>query len=146
MVQKEYGSQTVICLSSKAWLDSPECQTEFRSAEVWDKQIIIARLEDAGDKDFTSQEQRCDLFVEGLPEEAIEEISVPADPPAVPGGPPVQFSKAALTQIRRAIDGTGIGPEHFGWPPNDDPKRAPYRGWEPFEDIDAGVFFGRDAA
>ena len=24
--------------------------------------------------------------------------------------------------------------------------RAPYRGWEPFEDIDAGVFFGRDAA
>ena len=24
--------------------------------------------------------------------------------------------------------------------------RAPYRGWDPFEEIDAGVFFGRDAA
>ena len=31
------------------------------------------------------------------------------------------------------------------WPPRMDPDRAPYRGWEPFEDIDAGVFFGRDA-
>jgi hypothetical protein len=32
------------------------------------------------------------------------------------------------------------------WPPSDDPRRAPYRGGEPFEDIDAGVFFGRDVA
>ena len=32
------------------------------------------------------------------------------------------------------------------WPPAHDPRRAPYRGWEPLEDIDAGVFFGRDAA
>jgi len=31
------------------------------------------------------------------------------------------------------------------WPPRTDPNRAPYRGWEPFEEIDAGVFFGRDA-
>ena len=32
------------------------------------------------------------------------------------------------------------------WPPSEDPQRPPYRGWAPFEDIDAGVFFGRDAA
>ncbi len=146
LVQKEFGSETVICLLSRAWLASPECQLEFRSAEAWDKQIIVARLEDTGDNDLTSEQQRCDLFVDGLAEEAVEEIPVPADPPAVPDGPPVRFAKAALTKIRRAIEGTGIGPEHFAWPPSDDPKRAPYRGWEPFEDIDAGVFFGRDAA
>jgi len=38
------------------------------------------------------------------------------------------------------------GPQsQFVWPPRTDPNRAPYRGWEPFEEIDAGVFFGRDA-
>ena len=61
-------------------------------------------------------------------------------------GPPVRFNTAALYQLRKAIEGTGVGPENFVWPPADDPRRAPYRGWEPFEDIDAGVFFGRDAA
>ena len=39
-----------------------------------------------------------------------------------------------------------MGPENFVWPTREDPDRAPYRGWEPFENIDAGVFFGRDAA
>src|SRR6202011_4335569 len=64
----------------------------------------------------------------------------------VPGGPPVRFNTEALYALRKAIEGTGIGPENFVWPPGDDPRRAPYRGWEPFEDIDAGVFFGRDSA
>ncbi len=86
------------------------------------------------------------MLVDGLPEDAVEEIPVPADPPALPEGPPVRFSKAGLARIRWALEGTGIGPEHFGWPPRDDPKRVPYRGWKPFEDTDAGVFFGRDAA
>ena len=62
------------------------------------------------------------------------------------GGPPVRFNTAALYRLRKAIEGTGVGPENFVWPPAEDPQRAPYRGWEPFEDIDAGVFFGRDAA
>jgi hypothetical protein len=58
----------------------------------------------------------------------------------------LRFNAAALDQLRRAIEGTGIGPENFVWPPEEDKRRAPYRGWAPFEDIDAGVFFGRDAA
>ena len=31
------------------------------------------------------------------------------------------------------------------WPPPNDTDRAPYRGWEPLEEVDAAVFFGRDA-
>jgi WD40 repeat protein len=34
----------------------------------------------------------------------------------------------------------------FVWPPSREPNRAPYRGWLPFDPVDAGVFFGRDAA
>ena len=62
----------------------------------------------------------------------------------VRGGPPARFSSAALEQLNKAIERTGVGPERFVWPPEEDPGRAPYRGLEPFEDIDAGVFFGRD--
>jgi hypothetical protein len=57
-------------------------------------------------------------------------------------GEPVLFNAAALDQLKKAIEGTGIGPENFVWPPRSDPLRAPCRGWEPFEDIDAGVFSG----
>ena len=58
----------------------------------------------------------------------------------------MRFNTAALYALRKAIEGSGVGPQNFVWPPKTDPRRAPYRGWEPFEDIDAGVFFGRDAA
>ncbi|MET0993064.1 MAG: TIR domain-containing protein, partial [Mycobacterium sp.] len=127
--------EAVICLISRSWVASSECKTEYRTAENLGKQILCARLEPAGDDDITSEWQRCDLFADG-PETAI----------AVPDGPPVRFCSAALDQLRRAIEGTGIGPENFVWPPAEDPQRAPYRGWEPFENIDAGVFYGRDAA
>jgi len=127
--------ESIICLLSAHWLASAECKTEYRTAEGLGKKILIARLEDLADTDITAEWQRCDLFAEG----AQTEIEVP-------GGPPVRFSTAALSQLRRAIEGSGVGPLNFVWPPSEDPGRAPYRGWVPFEDIDAGVFFGRDAA
>ena len=145
--RKQFSSETVLCLLSRAWLASGECQAEFRNAQAWDKQIIVARLEDLGDTDITSEMQRCDLFADGLDGDAVEEIHLTPDPPAVPDGPPVRFRKAALAQIQEAIQGSGLGPENFGWPPSNDDDRAPYRGWgDPFDDIDAGVYFGRDAA
>ena len=127
--------ESIICLLSARWLASSECKTEYRTAEGLGKRILIARLEDLADTDITSEWQRCDLFADG----AQTEI-------AVSGGPPVRYSTAALHQLRRAIEGSGVGPRNFVWPPSEDPRRAPYRGWVPFEDIDAGVFFGRDAA
>ena len=141
---RQWGSQLVtsnsrceylICLLSTSWLESRECNVEFRTAEGFGKRILIARLEDAGDTDITSHWQRSDLFAGGA-QTTIE----------LPGGPPVAFNTAALDQLKKAIESTGVGPENFVWPPRDDPRRAPYRGWEPFEDVDAGVFFGRDAA
>jgi TIR domain len=127
--------EAVICLLSRNWESSPNCKTEYLTAENLGKQILVARLEDIGDSDVTSQWQRCDLFAPG----AQTEIAVDA-------GPPVRFNTAALDRLKKAIEGTGMGPENFVWPPDDDPQRAPYRGWDPFEDVDAGVFFGRDAA
>ena len=135
MRQAHSRCETVICLLSRAWEASAECKTEYRLAEGLGKTILCARLEELGDTDITSEWQRCDLFAAG-DETKIE----------VPGGPPVRFNATALDQLRRAIAGNGVGPENFVWPPGSDAGRAPYRGWEPFEDIDAGVFYGRDAA
>jgi WD40 repeat protein len=126
--------EAVVCLVSRDWVSSDYCRLEYLLAENLGKQILVARLEDVGDTDITSKWQRCDLFAGG----AQTDI-------AVSGGPPVRFNIAALDQLKKAIEGTGVGPEHFAWPPRGAVDRSPYRGWEPFEDIDAGVFFGRDA-
>ena len=127
--------EAVICLLSRNWEDSPYCQAEYLTSENLGKKILVARLEDLGDTNITSEWQRCDLFADG----AKTEIPVT-------GGPPVRFNTAALDRLKKEIEGSGVGPENFVWPPSEDPRRAPYRGWEPFEDIDAGVFFGRDVA
>ena len=123
-----------ICLLSQNWANSTECNVEYRTAEGLGKRILVARLEDLGNNDITSAWQRCDLFADG----ECSDIEVP-------DGPPVRFNTAALTRIMEGVDGSGTGPRQFVWPPRTDPERAPYRGWEPFEEIDAGVFFGRDA-
>ncbi len=134
LVTSNARCEYLICLVSKNWAASRECPVEYRTAEGFGKRILVARLQDAGDGDITSRWQRCDLFADG--EKAEIEVR---------GGTPLRFNSAALDQLKKAIEGTGVGPQSFVWPPKEDPKRAPYRGWEPFEDSDAGVFFGRDA-
>ena len=54
--------EAVICLLSKHWEASRECQTEFRYAENLGKTILCARLEPVPDTNITSEWQRCDLF------------------------------------------------------------------------------------
>jgi hypothetical protein len=124
----------LICLVSKNWAESRECAVEYRTAEGFGKRIVVARLENDGDGHISTRWQRCDLFANGDQTE-IE----------VRGGPAARFSSAALDQLQKAIGRTGVGPERFAWPPEEDPRRPPYRGLEPFEETDAGVFFGRDA-
>jgi WD40 repeat protein len=135
LFQQNSRCEAVICLLSENWLASHECRTEFRTAESLGKQILCARLTDTADTDITSEWQRCDLFG-GAATTTI----------AVRNAPSVTFNSVGLTQLRDAIRGAGTGPENFVWPPKRNLERAPYRGWQPFEDIDAGVFFGRDAA
>ena len=126
--------EAVVCLLSSNWEASHECKTEYRVAENLNKQILCARLEPSAGDDLTSEWQRCDLFGES------DMTSID-----VGGGPPVMFATGGLYRLRDAIRGTGVSAHSFVWPPPEDVDRAPYRGWEPFEQIDAAVFFGRDA-
>ncbi len=137
LVSANSRCEVVICLLSTNWESSPECLAEYRTAENMGKQIVCARLQN-GTGRYTSEWEHTDLFADGLPADDVESV-------AVRGGPPVVFAKVGLHQLREAVRGAGIAADNFVWPPPADPGRAPYRGWEPFEELDAGVFFGRDA-
>jgi hypothetical protein len=57
----------------------------------------------------------------------------------------VVFSNEGLRRLKHGLEKAGLDPKYFAWPPESDSHRAPYRGLEPLEDVDAGIFFGRDA-
>ena len=61
--------EAVICLLSKHWLNSRECEVEFRYAENLHKAILCARLESVPDANITSEWQRCDLFLNRRPDD-----------------------------------------------------------------------------
>jgi WD40 repeat protein len=130
--------EAVVCLLSQHWESSRECQVEYRTAETLGKQIFPARLEPEppGGSSITNEWQRCDLF--GGDHQTEVDLG--------DGYPPVQFSTDGLIRLRDGIRGAGISAESFVWPPKGDSERSPYRGWYPFEEVDAGVFFGRDGS
>lgn len=125
--------EAVICLLSRDWEASPECRTEFRTAESLNKLILCARLEPLP-RGITGEWQGCDLFGDGpstqIPVDGTDRF--------------VSFQTDGLQRLHRGLRKAGIGAEHFVWPPANDPDRAPYRGWQPLEECDAAVFFGRD--
>ncbi|MFC9476480.1 TIR domain-containing protein [Nocardia sp. NPDC056952] len=125
--------EAVICLLSDNWDSSHECKVEYRHAETLNKPIFTVRLEPLTGRDMTSEWQRCDLFGDG----PKTTISV--------NGEKVEFLTEGLQRLRHGLRAAGIGADTFGWPPPGDPGRAPYRGWEPLESVDAAVYFGRDA-
>ncbi|MBP1817758.1 TIR domain-containing protein [Mycobacterium sp. OAE908] len=127
--------EAVICLLSDNWLSSPECITEYRFAEYLNKRIFSARIGATSGEDPTAEWQRIDLVGDG----ALTAVDI-GD-----GAEPVAFLTDGLRGLRDGIVSAGIGAESFAWPPAHEPDRAPYRGWNPLEEVDAAVFFGRDA-
>jgi hypothetical protein len=128
--------EAVICLLSKHWEASHECQTEFRYAENLGKTILCARLEPVPDTNITSEWQRCDLFPDHGPTTDVD---------VADGAAPVVLDTVGLQRLLEALRTLGIGAKHFPWPPPRDPDRAQYRGWAPLDEADAAVFFGRGA-
>src|SRR6478609_8825510 len=99
--------EAVICLLSKHWEASRECQTEFRYAENLNKTILCARLEPLADTNITSEWQRCDLF----PGHGVTTNVDIGD-----GGRPVVLDTVGLQRLLEALRALGIGAEHFPWP------------------------------
>ncbi|MRH92380.1 TIR domain-containing protein [Nocardia sp. SYP-A9097] len=128
--------EAVICLISSEWEHSAECLAEFRHAESLNKRIFCARIDPRVRGEKAREWQFCDLFSDGH----SPVITVASEN----GEAPIIFADNGLQRLLRGLRETGIGAEHFLWPPPDDCGRAPYRGWQSMEDVDAAVFFGRD--
>nr|WP_072753389.1 TIR domain-containing protein [Rhodococcus maanshanensis] len=127
--------EAVVVLLSESWEAKAECKLEYRHAEDLNKPVFVVRLEPMESGEITREWQRCDLFGDG----PKTEVSL-GD-----GSEPVEFLSDGLERLRAGLCAAGVGADRFPWPPPGDPNRAPYRGWEPFEEVDAAVYFGRDA-
>ncbi len=128
--------EAIICVVSRNWEASAECKAEYRIASILNKRIFAVRIEDLPD-DVTREWQRVDLFGGG--ETTPVEVTIDGATHTV------HFRTDGLFRLRDGIRGAGISAQSFVWPPPRDPKRAPYRGWDPLDEVDAAVFFGRDA-
>lgn len=124
----------VVCLLSTDWESSKWCRWEASYALQLGKRIFVALLQPGvGTDEELLKWQQCKLFGDG-PKTSID----------IGDGAPVLFETDGLYRLREGIRRSGIGSDSFEWP-IDDPQRAPYRGWQPFEPVDAGIFCGRDA-
>src|SRR5262249_51848867 len=57
----------------------------------------------------------------------------------------VTFSREGFLRLKNGLTKAGLDPRFFPWPPANEPDRSPYRGLQPLDDVDAGIYFGRDA-
>ena len=128
--------EAVICLLSENWDASHECKAEYRNAEDLHKPIFAVRLQPLTGRDITSEWQRCDLFGDG---------PKTVDPGGRRAASRSSSSPTGCCGCATVCARAGIGADTFAWPPSGEPDRAPYRGWQPLEEVDAAVYFGRDA-
>ena len=134
--------EMVIFLISPEWASSKWCLAEFLLARNLNKQIfgVIIRPVRLADLpiEMTAEWQLVDLTIGKLDYEAT-----PQDPNTNKVAH-VSFARSGLDRLRIGLMQAGIDARYFAWPPASDPQRAPYRGLQPLEAEDAGIFFGRD--
>jgi formylglycine-generating enzyme required for sulfatase activity len=108
----------IVCLSDD-WIKSPECTREFTQAQERGKPIFPVFV--------LPVSVPVPRFITDL---QIGDINTPS----------------GFDMLRHGLLAARISPDHFQWPPLDEPDRPVYRGLKPLDVEDAGIFFGRDAA
>ncbi len=136
--------EAVLCLVSRAWLASEPGQAEFALARKRNKNIFCALIEAVPIDELPSYITQCDQKVFLVADADKRRFHVASGADAEERE--VEFSAEALDQLKDLLTPARVAPLSFDWPPQDEPRRAPYRGLEPLQAIDAGIFFGRDEA
>lgn len=114
----------VVVLVSPDWAMSKWCLTEFLVASQLGKLIFPLLIEPTP-------------FNE-LPHELVAhfqfaDISTP------------EIEAEGFERLEAGLKRAGLDPSYFPWPPPSDPTRSPFRGLDALEEIDAAVYFGREA-
>jgi formylglycine-generating enzyme required for sulfatase activity len=134
--------ELVIFLVSPEWAASKWCLAEFLLARNLNKRIfgVIVKVTPLADlpMEMTVDWQLVDLtagkrdYRATIPQPSSDQTTL------------VSFTKTGLDRLRIGLMEAGLDARYFAWPPEHDPCRAPYRGLQPLEAEDAGIFFGRD--
>ena len=133
----------VLFLVSSDWLASDWCRREYELARKLNKRIFVVLIDATPIADLPQYLNDTHQAVSlALGEDHL--VFQPKMPVTHEEGH-VTFSAEGLARLKAGLTQAGLDPRFFAWPPEDEPARAPYRGLEPLEAKDAGVFFGRDA-
>ncbi len=133
----------VLFLVSNDWLASEWCRREYELARKLNKRIFVVLIDTTPIVDLPQYLKDTHQAVSlALGEDHL--VFHPKMPVTHEEGQ-VTFSAEGLARLKAGLTQAGLDPNFFAWPPEEEPTRAPYRGLEPLEARDAGVFFGRDA-
>ncbi|ATX64617.1 nSTAND1 domain-containing NTPase [Roseinatronobacter bogoriensis] len=131
-----------IFLISRGWKDSTWCQTELTLAYSLNKLIFGVVVDDLPRNEIPellkSNWQLVDLQRGRDHDTHIARYDDGTTDPTT-------LSRSGLANLKEGLHRARIAPEHFIWPPEDEPDRPPWRGLSPMEPEDAGIFFGREA-
>jgi hypothetical protein len=135
--------EAVIFLLSENWLASGWCLKEYGLARGLNKKLFAALIEadkKIGDlpPQLTGTWQLIDLA--GGQDMQLFRAALPGSHEEKH----VAYARDGLRRLKRGLEKAGLDPKFFAWPPDNDPRRSPFRGLKPFEAEDAGIFFGRD--
>ncbi|MEO6320211.1 MAG: toll/interleukin-1 receptor domain-containing protein, partial [Polaromonas sp.] len=135
--------EAVLFLVSPAWRDSHYCFYEFNKAKELGKRIfgIIVEPLDRSQlpPHMTAEWQVCDLT------DTHDPVSFTVSWIPVVRETVVHFPRAGLDELAHGLQKAGLDASTFVWPPQSEPGRSPYPGLRALEEVDAGVFFGREA-
>ena len=135
--------EAVLFLVSHNWLASDWCRREYELARKLNKRIFVILIDKLTVPELpaylTETYQAVSLGI-GEDHRVFRAVL-----PGTHEEGHVTFSVEGLARLRAGLAQAGLDPQFFAWPPANEPKRSPYRGLEPLESVDAGIFFGRDA-
>jgi formylglycine-generating enzyme required for sulfatase activity len=141
LVKANVACDALLYLASPESLDSEECRREVRRAEDDRKDVIVAilrdlRIDDPRLKPWTDR-QVMDLSAD--PREERIEVEHQSRRHLL------DFNHLALEAIHAKLIEWGHAPDSFAWPPKELPNAQPYPGLDAFDELSAGIFFGREA-
>jgi hypothetical protein len=136
--------ESVIFLISQAWLTSPWCKNELNLARRLSKRLFGVVVEEGLTirelpSDVTSTWQLVNLATGRDHTQHLAVLPITGEEVTV------TFSREGEARLKTGLVRAGLSASFFNWPPENDPKRPPYRGLRPLEADDAGIFFGREA-
>jgi tetratricopeptide (TPR) repeat protein len=136
--------EAAVFLVSRDWLDSDLCRTEYQLARKLNKRIFIVLIDDLSIDDLPLYVKDAHQPVSLASGEDRHVLRVSR--PGTQEEREITFSSCGLAQLKTELTQARLDPSYFSWPPESEPDRAPYRGFEPLQEVDAGVFFGRNEA